>query len=234
MVGTPSVQKMSLTAIGTPASGGRRPAVGRRAARPTGRSRAPGRAARSARGRRRTARARDTLAARAAARSSRARGRARSVSLTARAWARGSRPARRPGAPSSTRSRGQLVARLVRPQHVLELDDVGGRLDSLEVELGDLLDVVEHARQLARHALDLVLAQAKPREPRDVQDLVAIDHGRILARGRSAHGRRSSLRQARGPIEAALPPIGPMRVSGRRRAPRSASRRRPEGPSGPR
>ena len=58
------------------------------------------------------------------------------------------------------RSRGQLGARLVGAQHVLELDHVRGRLDAVEVELADLLDVVEDRRQLAGHPLDLVVGQA--------------------------------------------------------------------------
>src|SRR5688500_18756355 len=65
--------------------------------------------------------------------------------------------------------------RLVRAQDVLELDDVGGRRHALEVELGDLVDVVEHLRELARHPLELVLRQSQAGEPGDVEDLVAVD-----------------------------------------------------------
>ena len=46
------------------------------------------------------------------------------------------------------------------------------RLDVGEVELGDLGDRLEDRAQLLREALDLLLAQLEPREPRDVQYLV--------------------------------------------------------------
>ena len=36
--------------------------------------------------------------------------------------------------------------------------------------------MLEHAGQLARHPVDLLVAQLQPREARDVADLVAIDH----------------------------------------------------------
>ena len=58
---------------------------------------------------------------------------------------RGRRRRRGPGAGSSACSRGQARPRLVGAQHVLQLDHVGGRLDALEVELGDALDVLEDA-----------------------------------------------------------------------------------------
>ena len=51
-----------------------------------------------------------------------------------------------------------------------------GRLDVVEVELADLLDVVEDRGQLAGHPLDLVVAQPQPRELGHVQHLLAIDH----------------------------------------------------------
>jgi hypothetical protein len=53
---------------------------------------------------------------------------------------------------------------------------VAGGLDALQVELLDLLDVVEDRRQLAGHALDLLVGEAQPRELGHVKDLVAADH----------------------------------------------------------
>ena len=44
-------------------------------------------------------------------------------------------------------------------------------------------------RQLARHALDLVLGEAQPREARDVQDLIAVDHVRDVS-GRTVAGQK--------------------------------------------
>jgi len=51
-----------------------------------------------------------------------------------------------------------------------------GRLDAVEVELADLLDVVEDLRELGRHPLDLSVIEAKAGETGDMEDLVAIDH----------------------------------------------------------
>ena len=67
----------------------------------------------------------------------------------------------------------QRRARLVGAQRVLDVDDVRGRLDVVEVELGDLLDLVEDLRELAAEALDLVVGQLEAGEAGDVQDLVA-------------------------------------------------------------
>ena len=54
-------------------------------------------------------------------------------------------------------------------------------------------------RQLARHALDLVLGEAKAGEARDVQDLVAVDHVRMLVVHRAASPKERPLARARGP-----------------------------------
>ncbi len=51
-----------------------------------------------------------------------------------------------------------------------------GRLDALEIELRDHLDVVEHPGELGSHALDLVLAEGESGEPGDVQNLFSVDH----------------------------------------------------------
>jgi hypothetical protein len=52
-----------------------------------------------------------------------------------------------------------------------------GRLDPVEIELVHPLDVLEDLGQLGRHALELLVAQPQPRQPRDVEHLVAVDHG---------------------------------------------------------
>ena len=56
---------------------------------------------------------------------------------------------------------------------------MGGRLDALEVELGDPLDVLEDPGELAGHPLDLLVGEPQPREPGDVQHLFRS----IIARG---------------------------------------------------
>ena len=53
----------------------------------------------------------------------------------------------------------------------------------VEVELGDLLDVVEHLRQLAGHRLDLVVGEPQPGEAGDVEHLFAVDHRRAILGG---------------------------------------------------
>ena len=50
------------------------------------------------------------------------------------------------------------------------------RLNALEVQLGDAVDVLEDARELLRHSLDLVIAEPEPGEPGHVQHLFALDH----------------------------------------------------------
>ena len=50
---------------------------------------------------------------------------------------------------------------------------MGGRLDVLEVELGDLADRLEDRVQLRTEALDLLVAQREPRQARDVQHFVS-------------------------------------------------------------
>ncbi len=57
-----------------------------------------------------------------------------------------------------------------------DLDHVRGGRDVHEIQLTDLGDVVEHGRQLARHRLDLLLAQSQARQARHVQNLVAVNH----------------------------------------------------------
>ena len=51
-----------------------------------------------------------------------------------------------------------------------------GRLDVVEVELGDPVDVLEDPGELAGHPLDLLLGEAQAGQPGDVQHLLAVDH----------------------------------------------------------
>jgi len=62
-------------------------------------------------------------------------------------------------------------------QDVLQLDHVRGRLDVVEVQLGDPVDVLENPRELARHPLDLLLGEAEAGQLRYVKYLLALDHG---------------------------------------------------------
>src|SRR4051794_15220487 len=96
---------------------------------------------------------------------------------------------------------GQARPRLVVAQRVRDLDDMGRRGDVVGVQLRDLLDGVEDLGELAGHAADLVVGELEPREARDVEDLLAVDHApsRVPPRavrpppgsdlGRSARGR---------------------------------------------
>ena len=53
---------------------------------------------------------------------------------------------------------------------------MSGRLDVVECELADSLDVPEDRRELARHPLGLLVVERQPRQLRDPLDLLAIDH----------------------------------------------------------
>ncbi len=68
------------------------------------------------------------------------------------------------------------LARLVGAQAARDLGDVCGEGDPIEVELGDLGDVVEHRRELTRHRLDLLLAELEARQARDVEYFLSVDH----------------------------------------------------------
>src|SRR5205814_7787767 len=81
-------------------------------------------------------------------------------------------------------------ARFVRAEDVLDLDHVRRGRDTLEVELRDLLDVVEDARELARHPVDLVLGEAEAGEAGDVEDLIAVDHA-VKFKGLSRNAKRA-------------------------------------------
>ena len=63
---------------------------------------------------------------------------------------------------------------MVWTQRGVRVDHVRGRRHPLEVEFADLLDVVEYVGELTLHPLDLVTGQLEPGEPRDVQNLFAI------------------------------------------------------------
>ncbi len=131
------------------------------------------------------------------------------------------------GALASATSRGSDGPRLVGAQRVLDRDDVRGGRDVLEIaQLGDLLDVAEHARELAGHHLELLLVQLEAGEAGDVEDLVSAQHradSRRAARPRAAAPGRPGPRR---PGSGARPP-----ASGRppppRRASRGSRRRRP-------
>jgi hypothetical protein len=51
-----------------------------------------------------------------------------------------------------------------------------GRLNLVEVQLADPVDVLEDPGELARHRLYLLLGEGEARKPRNVQHLIAVDH----------------------------------------------------------
>ena len=116
------------------------------------------------------------------------------------------------GAFSSARSRGRLGSGVVGSQDVLELDHVGRRLDAVEVERGDRVDVLEDPEQLLGHPLDLVLGELEPREPGDVQDLLAIDHRANVRAGARAGTRQHADGHPEG--RPSCSPLLPSRDSG--------------------
>ena len=69
------------------------------------------------------------------------------------------------------------VARLVGSKDVLEGSNVRGGLSVVELEGLDGLDVLENVAELTGHPLDLLVGEPQPGQPRDVQYLVAVDHG---------------------------------------------------------
>src|SRR5262249_39936361 len=66
-------------------------------------------------------------------------------------------------------------ARLVLAEDVHEVERMGGRLDVREIELRHLADGIEDRAQLLLEALDLLVGQRQPREPRDMQYLFSAD-----------------------------------------------------------
>ncbi len=67
--------------------------------------------------------------------------------------------------------------RLIGPQDVLQFDHVRGGRYVVEVEGGDPVNVLEDARELAGHRLDLLLGEPQASQPGYVQYLLALDHG---------------------------------------------------------
>jgi hypothetical protein len=51
-----------------------------------------------------------------------------------------------------------------------------GRFHTIEVELGDVLDVLEDPGELTRYPLHLVVGEFQAGEAGDVQNLLAVDH----------------------------------------------------------
>ena len=144
MVGMPSVQKMSLTATGTPAQRPARRPSPRLARRATGtrraRPRPPPRSRRRSTPRRTARRPRCGEPAPPARELEQL---AAASGLTPAGTGRGMRRSAASGASSRIALAVGERARLVGAQHVLERDHVRGRLDPVEVELGDALDVLE-------------------------------------------------------------------------------------------
>ena len=56
-----------------------------------------------------------------------------------------------------------------------------GRLDFVEVELGDPVDVLEDPGELPGHRLDLFLAEGEAGQTGDVENLLAVDHAEQYA-----------------------------------------------------
>src|SRR6188474_3621689 len=52
-----------------------------------------------------------------------------------------------------------------------------GRLDPLQVQLRDPIDVLQNSRELHSHRLDLLLRKAQPGQPRNVEYLLSFNHG---------------------------------------------------------
>src|SRR5207244_5179899 len=63
--------------------------------------------------------------------------------------------------------------RLVLAEDVDDVERVRRRLDVREVELGNLADGLQDRAQLLAEALDLLLGEREPRQPRDVEHLFA-------------------------------------------------------------
>ena len=196
----PSVQKRSLTATGTPPSDALRSTVGRRDLARDPRERV------ELVGERALAVGRPQLAGvdRAGAHALGGLGRGQLEQLAHAGAAPGlghAEPVRRGVGRARERDLArQRRPRLVGAQRVLDRDDVRGRRDVVEVaELGDLLDVVEDARELPGHRRQLVLAQLEAGEAGDVQDLVAVQHCGADSRRARARARARRGAGSRGP-----------------------------------
>jgi hypothetical protein len=72
----------------------------------------------------------------------------------------------------------QARPRFVGPQHILQRNHVRGRLDPLQVEVADAVDVVEDPGQLPHHPLHFLLGETQASQSGDVKYLLALDHRR--------------------------------------------------------
>ena len=114
-------------------------------------------------------------------------------------------------------------ARLVLAQRVLDVDHVRGRRDVGHVaELADQLDVVEHLRELAGEAVDLLGRELEAGESGDVEDLIAAQHqwvmlgaGRRGTSGGAAPGVDSSRSDSQLPTHAISAPARPSQAPSR-------------------
>lgn len=66
----------------------------------------------------------------------------------------------------------------IRPQHVLELNDMRGRRHVLQIKLTDSVDVRKDPGKLPGHRLDLLLRQTQPGKLRHMKYLLPLDHAR--------------------------------------------------------
>ena len=178
MVGIPSVQKMSLTATGSAAqalairSAGARlgaPQVGVRARR----RRPPRRRRRSTRPTPSSPASIRPIASAAV-----------SSSSSAHAWGDGTRkaPSAGSGAGSSARSRGRLGSGSSARQTFSSATtwEVGSTPSRSSAEIRSTCSRMPESSR--GHPLDLLLGELEPREPGDVENLVAIDHERLRSR----------------------------------------------------
>ena len=91
-------------------------------------------------------------------------------------------------------------------QNVLKGNHMGSRLDSFDVHLCQLVDVIEDRGKLPGERVDLFFGQPQPRKPCDVKHLFAIYHGAefmdapagVSGRSISSRGRRFARWPARG------------------------------------
>src|SRR5205823_1826694 len=80
--------------------------------------------------------------------------------------------------------------------HVFEARDLGGRLDALGVELAQHVHRLEDGGDLVAEELDLLLGDAEPSEPRDVDHLFSVDSHRLVSLPRAV---------GQGPLHCPLP-----------------------------
>lgn len=71
----------------------------------------------------------------------------------------------------------QALMRHIRPEHPLDVDYPGGRLNPFKVEPADPVDVVEDRRKLGAHGFDLLLGQPEAGQAGNMQNFFTLDHG---------------------------------------------------------